>query len=593
MASVIGGNDSTCVLLLHGDGDNDAHVIVNKAAGGLTKTITLVEQVRTTTADKKFGHGSILFDGGGAYLKIAASPDFGFSRSDFTIDFWLSLDDLLRAYPFAWWLDDDNFFALERVHTGAPRVQYQVRLRDKGVDLLTAIMVGGAVTMTGWVHFAVTRKGASLRLFIGGTERAEAAQLGVDTPADLHPFNLQTWPLYIGASRWVAAPAGGLLSMEGRIDEFRILKGVAAWSASSFTPYDNAYTPRFTARDRGIHDVRAAYSLRDRGRHGVARHPFVVNDRGAHHVIESFVQNDRGIHRIRQAFVQNDKGVHGIARAKFALNDRGGHQIRQVYTVNDRGGHGIASGSFVQNDRGGHIIRAGFLLHDKGVHTVRLNFAQHDSGRHRIDDETIELYEVFYLLGGEPDLTAAPWQTFAALPYTTPAITGAGLHYFVLRKRDRWNQTSENVQSTIIELDGSDNKITRAPSDGTVLAVAAAKAAAVLVTGLYYYDRDPGRSADQWLIYITNDGSNPDPAIDAPVVISMSKADGIAQLNWTSPTYSGGDTVKVIVRTRRLSPLRDSVNATIITTTAATTAPGTPSLDQLQQFGGGLLAPPP
>src|SRR5690349_1299822 len=70
--------------------------------------------------------------------------------------------------------------------------------------------------------------------------------------------------------------------------------------------------------------------------------------------------------------------------------------------------------------------------------------------------------------------------------------------------------------------------------------------------------------ADTFLIYLTADGSDPDPDLDTPTEVEMTKADGIARLDFTSDAFSEGTTVKVIVRTRRSgTPNVDSSNVEI------------------------------
>jgi hypothetical protein len=578
VATVIGGNGDTCILLLHGEGDDGSADIVDSAAGGLTKTVTPYEQARIATAAQKYGNSSIFCGSGASYVHVAASNDFRFSTLPFTVDFWANVSEPLRAYLFAWWVDDDNFFALERMTSNGTQQRFRLRFRQDGEDVFIA--EGGAVTaFDGWRHVAATRSGDTTRLFIDGTLYASDVQAS----GDPYACNIQTWPLYIGGGTWMGQI--GLHYLHGYIDEFRVLKAEAAWTAS-FTPYDNAYTPRFVQHDRGSHHLRASYVQHDRGLYGVARHPFAQHDRGIHHTYGAFEAHDRGAYHIYDSFVQHDRGVYGVARHPFVQHDRGGYRIRDSYTQHDRGGHGIASGSYTQHDRGGYIIRAGFTQSDRGTYNLRLQFEQHDRGEYRIADTTIEGYELFYAFDAEPDLTAAPWETFSSLPHESAAITGEGLHYFVLRERHRWNLCSQNITSWVVELDGADNEIMRAPSDPVAVQIRASANATALLRALYYYDEDTERQADQWLIYITDDGSDPDPDVDEPVVVNMVKADGIAKLRWASPAYDDLDTVKAIVRARRTSPLRDSGSTTIVSIIVTTQGPDSVGVGQFQQYGG-------
>lgn len=571
MALVIGGNGATCVLLLHGEGPEDSINIVDKSASGLPKVITPFEEARITRTAQKIGDSSIFLDGGGAYVQIAASSNFRFTTLPFTIDFWVNVSTPIRAYMLAWWLDDDNFFTLERMTTNGTQSRFRVRFRLAGVDIFTA--TGAAVTaFDGWRHVAITRSGVTTRLFIDGTVYATDVQAST-----AYTCNLQAWPLFVGGALQLGVD--GLQYLHGYIDEFRILKGEAAWIAN-FTTFTNPYSPTFVQHDRGAYHTRRGFAQHDRGVYGVILHPFAQHDRGAHHVYGAFEQHDRGAHHIYDSYEQHDRGLHGIALRPFVQHDRGFHRIRQDYVQHDRGGFGIHSGAFVQHDRGAHIVRAGFIQHDKGTHNLRINFVQHDKGVHRIADTSIESYELFYNFGSAPDLTGAPWETFSSLPHTTAVITGEGLHYFVLRFRHRWNLLSQNITTTIIELDGSDNEIVRAPSDARDVTIAARANATALVTAQYYYYEDGTRQADQWLVYVTDDGVDPDPDVDTPTVVAMDKADGIAKLELTTAAFDDLDTVKVIVRTRRTTPSRDSISTTVRSVVVTTQAPDAPEVGQ-------------
>ena len=76
------------------------------------------------------------------------------------------------------------------------------------------------------------------------------------------------------------------------------------------------------------------------------------------------------------------------------------------------------------------------------------------------------------------------------------------------------------------------------------------------------------RAADTWLIYLTSDGSAPDPDVDTPTEVAMVNIGGLARLDWDSTAYAAGTTIKVIIRTRRTGEA-DSTNTNILTATAA------------------------
>ena len=68
------------------------------------------------------------------------------------------------------------------------------------------------------------------------------------------------------------------------------------------------------------------------------------------------------------------------------------------------------------------------------------------SGLYRIADDTLERYELFRGVDEEPDLDGEPYETFTELPHITDASPSAET-FFVLRKRNKFNLSSLNLQS--------------------------------------------------------------------------------------------------------------------------------------------------
>ena len=56
------------------------------------KTLTANGDAQISTAQKKFGTGSLLLDGTGDYVSLASTNDFGFGTGAFSINFWVRLD---------------------------------------------------------------------------------------------------------------------------------------------------------------------------------------------------------------------------------------------------------------------------------------------------------------------------------------------------------------------------------------------------------------------------------------------------------------------------------------------------------------------
>jgi hypothetical protein len=202
-------------LLLHGDGANGSTTIIDSSPS--PKTVTAFGDAQISTAQSKFGGSSIAFDGSGDYINTTsnASPD---ASSTFTVELWI--------YP--------------TVVIGADRVLYECR--DPG-----------SPAGSGWVFFINTS--ARLQVYGNNGNLYGQSSSGVATGA-LSGFqhvalvcNAGTWTYYIqgqSAGAFNATPTAPqntrigaredtLAGYNGYIDEFRITKGIARYTAN-FTP---------------------------------------------------------------------------------------------------------------------------------------------------------------------------------------------------------------------------------------------------------------------------------------------------------------------------------------------------------------------
>jgi hypothetical protein len=206
---VSGGIDANTVLMLHLDTPWNA-VGANGTA-------------QVDTASSVFG-GSLLLDGGG-YLTAPDSPAFEFGSGDFAIDFWVRIDstagvsDVLAKRPNA-----VTGFVFYR--TGADLVMY-ASSDGASWDITAANPFATGITPGTWHHVALTRSGTTWRGFWDGV------QSFIFT--DSRTIVDNTYPISLGAS------SNGSNPLVGQLDEVRISKGTARWTAN-FTPPAAPYT---------------------------------------------------------------------------------------------------------------------------------------------------------------------------------------------------------------------------------------------------------------------------------------------------------------------------------------------------------------
>jgi len=217
-AVVGGGGGSQASLLLHFDGTNGSTTFTDSGPNALA--VTAYGNAAISTADSKFGGGSAYFDGDGDYLTVPASNGLEFGSGDFTIELWFIADEQQAQYagliskgqagsvdPDAWSLEFNS----------PTELAFWLWVDSAGIG-------ASGVTAGVWHHVALTRDGSTLRMFLDGVlteSRTTTSTIASNASGSLH----------IG-SGWYA-PASR--SFTGYIDELRIVKGTAVYTAN-FTP---------------------------------------------------------------------------------------------------------------------------------------------------------------------------------------------------------------------------------------------------------------------------------------------------------------------------------------------------------------------
>jgi hypothetical protein len=179
------------------------------------KTITANGDAKLSTAVKKFGSASLALDGAGDYAFIQSNNDFAFGTGDFTVEGWFYrsvggvqvtlFDFRTAATQNAPWVF---------ITSGGTLAYY--------VNGSTRISGAGGITAGSWHHVAVSRSGTNTKMFVNGT------QIGV-TWTDTTNY-IQS-PLTIGARF-----TGALEFFNGYIDDLRIVKGAAVYTANFTAP---------------------------------------------------------------------------------------------------------------------------------------------------------------------------------------------------------------------------------------------------------------------------------------------------------------------------------------------------------------------
>ena len=186
----------------------------------MMNNLETVGNAQISTSVVKYGTGSVYVNGSGNYAQSnSCYGGTGLGNSSFTIECWVNTTN---TYAF------DGIFQID----GGSSSQYSGILvslsgvfasyTGSGWDLFQSPSLSG-VNDGNWHHVALVRNGTSLTLYKDGTATGSAVTIGTNSIYAVNP-----------GRAWVGqqATAGSLV---GYIDDFRITKGYARYTAN-FTP---------------------------------------------------------------------------------------------------------------------------------------------------------------------------------------------------------------------------------------------------------------------------------------------------------------------------------------------------------------------
>jgi len=174
--------------------------------------LVTVGNAQISTAVKKYGTGSMYFDGSGDYLTIPNSVNLTFGTGDFTVEAWVNLNVLGSDRSVIDFRSSTNSFGALYI-SGSGNV---IAFYDGSVTAS-----GTALTAGSWNHVAWVRVGTTLYGYLNGVQQWSRT--------------LSTNITTIGSPKVGADYNGSLSQMNGYIDDLRITKGVARYTAN-FTP---------------------------------------------------------------------------------------------------------------------------------------------------------------------------------------------------------------------------------------------------------------------------------------------------------------------------------------------------------------------
>ena len=210
-------NFSNVSLLLNGDGTNGSTTFTDLSSNG--HTVTAVGDAQVSTSIKKFGTGSIKFDGTGDYLEIPSSDAFDLGTDDWTIEGWIypESDSDDRGAVFELYNDDSNVLRI-MMNTSD---QIEFRIESGGTRVVDIRSTNW--NYNEWMHVAVVNNSGTIAFYLNGTSE------GTDSSFTMPDFSSARVLLgmdLLAIDRWYT----------GYIDDFRVTKGVARYTSNFTAP---------------------------------------------------------------------------------------------------------------------------------------------------------------------------------------------------------------------------------------------------------------------------------------------------------------------------------------------------------------------
>ena len=196
----------------------------------MINNLETVGNAQISTAQNKFGSGSMYFDGNGDYCFLQHTKSFLFSSSDFTIELWTYISDTsTRKYILGPGTDTPSHykgFGLEIwgqqlcMWASSTGSSWNMLECDTSANRGSTLMVANT-----WYNIAVTRSGNTFRSFVNGVVEKTFTVAGTIYSDPTIPYN-------IGRTAYL----NGNFYYNGYMDDLRITLGYARYTSNFTAP---------------------------------------------------------------------------------------------------------------------------------------------------------------------------------------------------------------------------------------------------------------------------------------------------------------------------------------------------------------------
>lgn len=187
-----------------------------------------IADAKVSSYVRKFGNGSMYFDGTDDYIKLPYSENFNFGTASFTWEAWVHPTDISGVdglYGTSGGAGSQPKFAVH-LNAGTPSVHYNGVGSSNSYTTATS-----AISANTWTYLAYVRNGTTWTWYINGV----ASGTGSETGANLTFTTQSTFVGYGGEAYFTP--------FNGYIEDMRVTKGVARYT-SNFTPPVRAFKNR-------------------------------------------------------------------------------------------------------------------------------------------------------------------------------------------------------------------------------------------------------------------------------------------------------------------------------------------------------------
>jgi hypothetical protein len=189
--------------------------------------VITVGNAQISTTSPKFGTGAIAFDGTGDSLIIPHASNQAFGSGDFTVECFYNPNSVSSVAGTLFAKRTSGVLGAFVVYQSNANLLTYISSNNSAWDICSGVSAG-TLTAGSWNHVAFVRYGTSFKLYVNGT--------GTSLATSSSSVASVTNAFSIGAEENGTTnpiPAG-------KIDEFRITKGVARYTAN-FTPPAKAF----------------------------------------------------------------------------------------------------------------------------------------------------------------------------------------------------------------------------------------------------------------------------------------------------------------------------------------------------------------